>query len=67
MPIRSSATSNGWDRLPWHGPEGVGKHLAELCGGRPIKPDPDAGGKPTRCYKIPVPVVEFAAVERKRA
>ena len=47
-PICSSARRNGWDRLPWHGPEVVGKYLAELCGGRPIKPDPDAGGKPTR-------------------
>ena len=55
----------GWDPLPWHGPQGVGKHLAELCGGGPIKSGPD--GKPTRCYAIPAAVAELAAVERKRA
>jgi hypothetical protein len=57
-----------WDLLPWHGPGGVGSHFRELCGGkRPIKPDPDAGGKLTRCYAIPATVVELATVERKRA
>jgi hypothetical protein len=53
----------GWDPLPWHGPRGVGKYLADLCGGRPIRPGQD--GKPTRCYAIPATVVELAA-ERRR-
>lgn len=53
----------GWEPLPWHGPEGVGKHFAELCGGRPIKP---FEGKPTRCYAIPAAVVELAT-ERRQA
>ena len=52
-----------WDPLPWHGPMAVGKYLAELCGGRPIRAGPD--GKPTRCYAIPGAVVELA--ERQRA
>lgn len=55
----------GWKSLPWHGPEGVGKHLALLCGGRPIRSAPD--GRPTRCYAIPAAVVDLTAAERKRA
>jgi hypothetical protein len=54
-----------WEPLPWHGCRGVGKHLAELCGGRLIRPDPD--GRATRCYAIPAAVVELAAAERRRA
>jgi hypothetical protein len=53
-----------WDPLPWHGPTGVGKYLALLCGGRPIRKGPD--GKPTRGYAIPAAVVDIAA-ERMRA
>jgi hypothetical protein len=54
-----------WTPQPWRGPEGVGKHLSGLCGGRPIRTPP--GGKPTRCYAIPAAVVELAAAERRRA
>jgi hypothetical protein len=57
-------TERGWEPLPWHGPQGVGKHLGLLCGGRPIRPGPD--GKPTRGYAIPAAVVELAAAKRER-
>jgi hypothetical protein len=53
-----------WEPLPWHGPQGVGKHLALLCGGRPIRPGPN--GKPSRGYAIPAAVVDLAT-ERRRA
>jgi hypothetical protein len=49
----------GWARLPWHGRNGVGRHLARLCGGRPIVPD--EVGKPVRCYALPGAVVQLDA------
>jgi hypothetical protein len=55
----------GWEQLPWHGRDGVGKHLAQPGGARSIRPDEH--GKPTRCYAIPAAVVELVAHAQKRA
>jgi hypothetical protein len=54
--------ARGWQRLPWHGRNGVGRHLAVLCSGRPIVPDEN--GKPTRCYRVPAEVLPIAAARR---
>jgi hypothetical protein len=52
----------GWQRRPWHSRDGVGKHLAQLCGGRPVRPDEN--GKPVRCYAVPAKVVRLDAARR---